>query len=369
MKVWKFSKYITAALVLTVAAGAWAAYRVADSAAQSPILPVSEAERAEAFQKHQAKYIWPTSDYSRLAFINLEKDYYAVQRIIHMEGYPSWYRIVDRNDRTIKDLAEYEIGFVWGNDSISGLYSRDYVTACDDEQDEWYVIDRDTLEVYPAGNNYITMHSETGYYIPSDEGSGTGYEIRSPEGEVLFRSEDPIRMTSEPGYVIRMPEGQKVTQLVDMETGDVLYESRGTEVIEDYERGFTRINGTAPGIDREGNPGSLSCCYFLGPDFKPALDGRLFSSREIYVTDRYIYGPAFIGGYLEGDNNREAANGQWNHTVVVYNHDGQLLFEGEQGDFLLDPIQGDTLAVRRRNLQTREAKYVYVRLTEGGAVS
>lgn len=368
MKVFRFSKFITAALVLTMAAGGWAAYQTAEELNRSPILPLSEEKETERFQKHQAKYIWPTSEYTRLAFINLEKDYYAVQRVVHMEGYPSYYRIVNRDDRTIKDLTEYEIGFVWDEDSIPGLYSRDYITACDEEQDDWYIIDRDTLEIYPAGKNYITMHPETGYYIPGVNGEDTGHQVRSPKGEVLLESEDPIRMTSDTGYVIRLPEDQKLTQLVDMESGEVVYESRGTEVIEDYDHRFTLMNGTAPGWNRADEYGTIGCFYVLGPDFQPALDGRLFKSR-VNVTDRYIYGEAIIGGYLDGKDNRDVANGEWNSTVVVYNHDGQLLFEGEQGDFLMDPMQGNTLAIRRTNQQNQDTGYVYVTLTEGGVVS
>ena len=370
MKVWKFSKYIAAALVLTVGAAVWAGYETAKVYERSPILPVSAEEEAERFQKHQAEYIWSTSKYDRIAFINLEKDYYAVQRIVHMEGYPSYYCIVDRDGTLIKDLAEYEIGFVWDEDSISGLYSRDYVTACDGEQEQWYVIDRDTLEVYPAGTNFITMHPETGCYMPEHTQGQVfpGYQVRSPEGEILLEIDVPIRMASEPGYVIRMPEDQELTQIVDMESGEVLYESRGTEVIEDYDHGFTEINGTAAGINQEGNPGILSCCYVLGPDFKPALDGRLFSSR-VTITNQYIYGEAIVDGYLEKEDNLEVVDGEWNRTVVVYSHDGKLLFEGERGDFLLDSMQGDTLPVCRRNTHNRDWKYVYVKLTEGGAAS
>ena len=367
MKVWKFSKYITVALLLTIAAGSTAAFRTVKGMERSPIFPVSSEEQAVQFQKHQAEYIWPTSQYDRVDFINLEKDYYAVQRIIHMEGYPSYYRIVDRNDKTIKDLTEYEIEFVWDGDSITGNYSRDYVTACNGTQRKWYIIDRDTLEVFPAGTNFINMHPETGYYMPEPTQGQTfpGYQVMSPEGEILLESKDPIQMTSDPGYVIRTISNQDVTQLVDMETGEVLYESRGTEAIEDYDHGFLRINGTAPGKDREGNPGTISCCYMLGSDFKPALGGRLFKDR-MTVTSEYIYGRAIIGGYLDGEDNREPADGQWNTTVVVYNHDGQLLFEGQQGDLLLEPMQGDTLAVCRRSAPDSDWKYVYVKLTEGG---
>ena len=370
MKVWKFSKYIAAALVLTIGAAVWAGYETAKAYERSPILPVSEEEQAEDFQKHQAQYIWKTSQYNRVAFVNLEKDYYAVQRVVHMEGYPSYYRIVDRNDNLIKDLAEYEIEFVWGDDSISGLYSRDYVTACDGEQEQWYVIDRDTLEVYPAGTNFITMHPETGCYMPEHTQGQVfpGYQVRSPEGEILLGSDVPIRMASDPGYVIRMPEDQELTQIVDMESGEVLYESWGTEVIEDYDHGFIVIHGTAPGFDREGKPGTLSCFYVLGPDFKPALDGRLFTSR-VSITDQYVYGQAMIDGYLTGDNNREVANGQWNHTAAVYNHEGELLFDGKQGDAIIDPIRGGTLAVCRRNKPDQDWKYVYVKLAEGGTAA
>ncbi len=367
MKVCKFSKYITAALILTIGAAAWAGYKTAEAFARSPIFPMDAEEQAERFQKHQAEYIWPTSKYDRIAFVNLEKDYYAVQRIVHMEGYPSYYRIVNREGNLIKDLAEYEIEFVWDEDSISGKYSRDYVTACDRTQRQWYVIDRDTLEVYPAGKNFITMHPETGCYMPEHTQGQVfpGYQVRSPEGEVLLESDVRIRMASDPGYIIRMPEDQELTQIVDMESGEVIYESRETEVIEDYDHGFTVIHGTAPGFNREGNPATISCFYVLGPDFKPGLEGRLFSSR-VNITDQYIYGEAMVDGYLTGENNREVVDGEWNRTVVVYSHDGQLLFEGEKGDFLLDPMEGGTLAVCRRNEPNQDWKYVYVKLTEGG---
>ncbi len=370
MKVWKFSKYIVVALVLTIGAGIWAAYGTAEGMSRSAIFPMGEAEQAERFQKHQAEYIWPTSQYDRIAFVNLEKDYYAVQRIVHMENYSSYYRIVDRNDQTIKDLSEYEIEFVWDEDSISGKYSRDYVTACDGTQRQWYVIDRDTLEVYPAGTNFITMHPETGCYMPIHTQGQVfpGYQVRSPEGEILLESDVPIRMASDPGYVIRMPEDQELTQIVDMKSGEVIYESRGTEVIEDYDHGFIVIHGTAPGFDREGNPAMLSCVYLMGPDFKPALDGRLFFSK-VNITDQYIYGEAIIDGYLEGEQNRNVADGEWNITVVVYSHEGKLLFEGKKGDAIIDPIRGGTLAVCRRNEPDQDWKYVYVKLTEGGAVS
>ena len=363
MKVWKFSKYITAAVLLTIAVGGWTAYKTVDNLGNSTFFPRNEEERAELLQKRQAQYIWPTSDYYRLSFVNLEKDYYAVQQRTSVYGEPSYYRIVDRNGQTIKDLAEYEISFVWDEYTLYGHYSRDYVTACDEEQEYWYVIDRDTLEVYPAGKNYITMHPETGYYIPESDANYIGYQVCSPEGEILWESEDPIRMASQPGYLIRMPEGQDVTQIVEMETGAVIYESFGTEVIEDYDHGFIWISGMAPGWNRDGEPAALSCHYLLGPDFKPALDGRIFSSREIYITDEYICGVAFIGGYLDGANNHEVADGQWNHTVVAYDHEGKLLFEGKQGDSLLNPPYGDTLAVYQQN-----RKYMHVKLTEGGAV-
>ena len=260
---------------------------------------------------------------------------------------------------------EYGIEYVHDENSLYGYYSQDYVVALDRESDLSYVINRDTLEVYPTGVNFITMHPVTGYYIPEQNNKDIGYEVRSPEGEILLESKDPIQMTSDPGYVIRTISNQDVTQLVDMETGEVLYESRGTEAIEDYDHGFLRINGTAPGNDREGNPGTISCCYMLGPDFKPALGGRLFIDR-MTVTSEYIYGRAIIGGYLDGEDNRETADGQWNTTVVVYNHDGQLLFEGQQGDLLLEPMQGNTLAVCRRSAPDSDWKYVYVKLTEGG---
>ena len=365
MKVWKFSKYIAAALVLTIGAAVWAGYETAKAYERSPILPVSEEEQAEDFQKHQAQYIWKTSQYNRVAFVNLEKDYYAVQRVVHMEGYPSWTGIMNRDGILIKDLSEYGIEYVHDENSLYGYYSQDYVVALDRESDLSYVINRDTLEVYPTGVNFITMHPVTGYYIPEQNNKDIGYEVRSPEGEILLESKDPIQMTSEPGYVIRTISDQNVTQLMDMETGEVLYESQGKEVIEDYDHGFLRINGTAPGKDREGNPGTISCCYMLGSDFKPALGGRLFKDR-MSVTSKYIYGEAIFGGYLDGEDNRETMDGQWNTTVVVYNHDGQLLFEGQQGDFLLEPMQGDTLAVCRRSAPDRDWKYVYVKLAEGG---
>ena len=76
-----------------------------------------------------------------------------------------------------------------------------------------------------------------------------------------------------------------------------------------------------------------------------------------------------IDGYLTGDNNREVANGQWNHTAAVYNHEGELLFDGKQGDAIIDPIRGGTLAVCRRNKPDQDWKYVYVKLAEGGTAA
>ena len=177
MKVWKFSKYIAAALVLTIGAAVWAGYETAKAYERSPILPVSEEEQAEDFQKHQAQYIWKTSQYNRVAFVNLEKDYYAVQRVVHMEGYPSWTGIMNRDGILIKDLSEYGIEYVHDENSLYGYYSQDYVVALDRESDLSYVINRDTLEVYPTGVNFITMHPVTGYYIPEQNNKDIGYEV------------------------------------------------------------------------------------------------------------------------------------------------------------------------------------------------
>ena len=111
MKVWKFSKYIAAALVLTVGIGVWAGLDIKYQYENYDLMPKTGDDLNERILRYKLGNVWGTRKYDHVQVINQEKGWYAVWNY-GWDGYEPC-SIVNTDGELVKSLEEYGISYVW----------------------------------------------------------------------------------------------------------------------------------------------------------------------------------------------------------------------------------------------------------------
>lgn len=346
----KISKYVTIVLVLTLAAAGWLSWKVQDDTQKYGLHPQTREELLDNWARYMTENIWETSKYPFQEVVNREKGYFAVT---DDEGFC---RIVDRSGTLIKSLDQYKISHV-GTFWIYDYVPEKYIVGVDRSGafDEFYLIDRETLELHYIGRNSIIMHPSENYYLEMDENDGGRYifRVKSIEGEVLCESHLPLKMCTEEGYLI-----ENGARLLELETGEEICRFTDGEQAADYCHGFyvMKGNGTEKALKHDR--------YLLDGLLQPAFDGRIFYAGP-YFTENYVYGRVYSSGYLGCDPScftDAMDDSRCLLTCAVYTHDGKLVYEGERNS-RIEVIRNHTAVVEHAH---GERRYEYINLTELG---
>lgn len=337
MKVWKFSKYIAAALVLTVATAVWAGMDIKYQYENYDLMPKTGDDLNERILRYKLGNVWGTRKYDHVQVINQEKGWYAVWNY-GWDGYEPC-SIVNADGELVKSLEEYGISYVWPEPvydiMLTGSQDTAYLRAEDRETGLEYFIDRNTLEVFETGQSGVFFHVSGEYYL-TNEGGDYGRSVLTPQGELVYQASVPLAPTEMKGYIIEKHSRENgADRLIEMASGHILYTAEPGEEIEDYRSGFIVIKTECKGtMDHK----SVTCRYLLDENLQPALDGRLF--YIVYFSDDFIFGVAYIDGYLGSEENQFINGEFYNRTAVAYSLDGQLLFEGKLGDSVAEYENG-----------------------------
>jgi len=389
----RISKYITIVLVLTLAAAGWLGWSIKSYTSENAVLAATEGEMKKEWIRYQMATFWGTRNYGFGCIINADKDYYGVRNTPEES-----YKIVDKKGNLLKDLEEYGIDMIYSEDIVNGETGR-YLAAIDrvTEDYRFYFIDRETLDVYETGCSWLSFHESGEYYLASQM---VGYNINTLTakhctGTVLYESEYPMALTSDRGYVIEQlyynddwlaertgmtleelgdadlfdelePEYMEGnSRLVELETGKIIYTAKAGETIKNYAGGLLEMMGKADVIDAEtGGQKKTECWYLLDENFKPALNGQLFSSVD--VMDGYIIGLGYRDAYLHGQENYFRKDDRMNWCAMIFDRDGTLLYEGKPDSRIsaLEDVRGDFAAVRMLRGTVSGDRIEYVKLSE-----
>lgn len=351
---WKISWFVTGLTTFLLTTALLLSLSVYRELTEQGIRPQPEEELAATRTEYLADHFWKTRKFRQQVVINEEKGYIAVESGDTYLEERGW-EITDRNGNLLCDLRPYSIDMVYSGSDKS------YVIAATADTITYFLIDRETLEVFDTGCSHVTLHPVGGYYLVYDEDDPQKNmrEVRTPEGKILLRTKDPLWLATEEGYVIEEPEGgEGESRLIRLDTGETVYTApKGCRIL-DRAQGYTVLLDSG-----EMRPG-IFCMYsvLLDENFQPALDGRRFGYVEF--TERYIYGSVYPDEEAVCPDDRVTDRAP--HYSAIFALDGELIYRGKMGDDF-NGVYGD-LAVIFRTAPAHGGKqkyrHVYIDLKE-----
>ena len=350
----KISWFVTGLTALLLMIAALLGVSVYRELTEQGIIPQTEEELAVTKTEYLASQFWKTRKYRQQVVINEEKGYIAVESGDTYLEEGGW-KITDRNGNLLCDLRPY------GIDSVYSSSDKSYVIAATADTITYFLIDRETLEVFDTGCSHVALHPVGGYYLVYDEDDPQKNmrEVRTPDGKILLRTKDPLWLATEEGYVIEEPEGgEGKSCLIRLDTGETVYTALKDCRILDRVQGYTVLLDSG-----EMRPG-ISCMYsvLLDENFQPALDGRRFGYVEF--TERYIYGPVYPDEEAVCPDDRFTDRAP--HYSAIFALDGELIYRGKMGDDF-NGVYGDLAVIFRTTTAhggKQKYRHVYIDLKE-----
>ncbi|MGN1412965.1 MAG: hypothetical protein ACI4WY_01845 [Anaerovoracaceae bacterium] len=356
----RYSCFLLVTVLLLLASSACLTLWARQELLQDGIIPQTKAETAAFRTEMLAANVWETRHYNSVVVVNAENGYFAVRgRKNQITDSENW-KIVDRDGHLIKDLEPYSVR------SVVPCTCENYAFAFAGKRNSRVLIDRKTLMLSDTGCDEIALHSSGQYYLVYDMDDPVidQKEVRTPDGDVLLRTDGVLKLTSETGFAIENPDSKAGdSRLIHLDTGVTVYTAPEGCSIWDRNMGYIVLQSS---MDDAESGGTVGVRYLLDEVFQIALNGQLFS--DVYFSDRFIYGSAYPDARLDSRKPQFTLDGCRNEIALVYTLAGEPVFRGARNDSFHGIYEN--LAVIQRTVTDGEGKrkrqYLYVDLNERG---